>query len=108
MSIERLVEERIREAMAQGEFDNLPGRGRPLDLDWYFKIPEDLRLCYSILKSGNFVPEEAQLLKEIEGLRNQLDSCSDEDRRTQIKKEINEKALGFNILLERRREKGKR
>lgn len=38
-----LAEERIREAIASGAFDNLPGAGRPLDLsdaddpDWWIK-----------------------------------------------------------------------
>jgi hypothetical protein len=30
--LETLVEKRIREAMEKGEFDNLPGKGEPLDL----------------------------------------------------------------------------
>jgi len=30
------VDEQIREAIARGEFDNLPGKGKPLDLDAYF------------------------------------------------------------------------
>ena len=57
------VEELISAAVACGEFDNLPGTGRPLDLDEYFRAPEDLRMVYSILKGGGFVPEEVQLLK---------------------------------------------
>jgi hypothetical protein len=29
MSLDRLVDEMIRDAMARGEFDNLPGHGKP-------------------------------------------------------------------------------
>ncbi|HLG17564.1 MAG TPA: DUF1992 domain-containing protein [Blastocatellia bacterium] len=103
MSIEKLVEERIKEAIADGEFDNIPGKGEPLNLDWYFNMPEEVRLCYSILKNSNFVPEEAGLLKEIEALRCQLDSCSDENERVQIRRSLNDKTVSFNMLLERRR-----
>ncbi|MBM4458034.1 MAG: DUF1992 domain-containing protein [Chloroflexi bacterium] len=33
MSFDGLVDQKIQEAMARGEFDNLPGQGRPLDLE---------------------------------------------------------------------------
>ena len=49
MFSEKLIEEIIREAMEKGEFDNLPGKGKPLDLDAYFATPEDVRLGYSVL-----------------------------------------------------------
>ncbi len=53
------VEEQIKKAMAEGAFDNLAGKGKPLDLEGYFQTPEHLRMCFSILKSGDFVPETA-------------------------------------------------
>ena len=58
MSIERFVDEQARRAMEAGEFDNLPGKGKPIDLKACFETPEDLRMAYSSLKSNNFVPEE--------------------------------------------------
>jgi DnaJ-like protein len=33
MSFQKNVDEKIKEAIARREFDNLPGRGKPLDLD---------------------------------------------------------------------------
>lgn len=99
--IVRGIEEQIRKAIAEGEFDNLPGKGKPLDLDGYFQAPEDLRLCYSILKNGDFVPEEVELLKDIESLREQLKSCCDEAQRAKLTKAINGKALSFAMLMER-------
>jgi hypothetical protein len=42
MGWERIAENKIREALQQGEFDNLPGAGKPVDLDDYFKQPEHL------------------------------------------------------------------
>jgi hypothetical protein len=103
MSIEKFVEEQIRKAMAEGEFDNLPGHGQPLDLNAYFQTPEDLRMAYSILKNSNFVPEEVQLLKDIEALREQLESCANETRRREIDKAIKEKKLNFTVLVEKHR-----
>lgn len=100
MSIEKFIEEQISKAMAEGEFDNLPGRGRPVDLDAYFQTPESLRLCYSILKNGNFTPPEVELLKEIESLKQQLDSTADEESRQRLSKAIADKTLAVKMLLE--------
>lgn len=100
MSFDKLVEEKIREAMANGEFDNLSGKGKPIDLDAYFATPEDVRIAYSILKSSGFVPEEAQLLKDVESLKEALKSCPNDDEKTRIKKLIDDKMLKLNMLVE--------
>ena len=50
----KIAEQRIREAIEQGEFDNLEGRGKPLDLRDESWVPEDLRMAYKILGLINF------------------------------------------------------
>ena len=50
MPFGRLIENKIREAIERGEFDNLPGKGKPLDLTESFNTPGDLRLGYAMLK----------------------------------------------------------
>jgi hypothetical protein len=101
MSIEKFVEDQISKAMARGEFDNLAGCGKPLDLNGYFQTPEHLRICYSILKSGDFVPEEVQTLKEIESLKKQFAVCSDESQKEKLSKTISEKMLSLSLAMER-------
>ena len=101
MSIEKFVEDQIKKAMAEGKFDDLPGKGEPIDLDAYFQTPEHLRIAYSILKQAKFVPEEVEALKEIETLREQMTSCTDETRKKELAKTINEKVLSVNLLMER-------
>jgi hypothetical protein len=103
MSIEKFIDDRIAQAMAKGEFDDLPGKGRPLDLDWYFKLPEDLRVMYSVLKNAGFPPEETAMMKEIEALRQRLESCTDEHERAQLARKIQTEDLKLNLLLERNR-----
>ena len=103
MSLEKFIDDQIRKAIAEGEFVNLPGRGKPVDLRPYFETPEDLRMCYSILKQGNFVPEEVALLREIEELKDQRKVSADEDERALLTKAINEKTLIFRTALERGR-----
>lgn len=102
MSIEKFIDDQIKKAMDAGEFDNLPGKGKPIDLTAYFETPEDLRLAYSILKSNNFVPEEVEMLKEIEELKKRLESSSGETHQ-RLKKEISSKTYAFNMLIEKRR-----
>ena len=100
MSFDKLVEENIREAMTNGEFDNLPGKGKPINLDAYFATPEDVRIAYSALKSSGFVPEEAQLLKDVESLKEALKNCPNDDEKIRIKKLIDDKMLKLNMLVE--------
>jgi len=60
-----IAERKIAEALARGELDNLPGQGRPLELDDDALIPEELRAAYRILKNAGFVPPEVQALNDI-------------------------------------------
>ena len=105
MSFHRNADEKIKEAIAKGEFDNLPGKGEPLDLDTYFATPEHLRMGYSILKSADIIPEEMELLKEIEGLKKSLDSCISQVEKRAIQKQLSEKITNFNVRMERYRKK---
>src|SRR5262245_12470737 len=98
MFSESLIEQIIREAMEKGEFDNLPGKGKPLDLEAYFATPADVRLGYSVLKSAGCVPEEVALMKEIESLKEKLAVCEREDERKRIEKEIEGWTLKLNLL----------
>lgn len=105
MSIESAIEQKIREAIARGEFDNLPGSGKPLDLDAYFNTPEDLRMAFSILKSNDFVPDEVELFKEIDGLRDKIKGTADEAETAKLTAKLNERKLALQLLLDRRRRK---
>ncbi len=105
MSFHRNADEKIKEAIARGEFDNLPGKGKPLDLDAYFATPEHLRMGYSILKSADIIPEEMDVLKQIEGLKKSLDSCTSQIEKREIQKQLSEKITSFNVRMERYRKK---
>jgi hypothetical protein len=60
-----LAERKIEEAIARGELDELPGAGRPLELDDDALVPEELRVAYRILKNAGYVPPEVDELREI-------------------------------------------
>lgn len=101
--MDKFIDEQIRKAIEAGEFDNLPGKGKPIDLSAYFETPEELRMAYSMLKSNNFVPEEVEILKDINDLKKRLSECSDENEKSKIKKELNDKNYAFNMLIEKRK-----
>jgi hypothetical protein len=105
MSFHRNADEKIKEAITRGEFDNLPGKGKPLDLDAYFATPEHLRMGYSILKSADIIPEEMELPKQIEGLKKSLDLCTSQIEKRAIQKQLSEKIANFNMRMERYRKK---
>lgn len=101
MSLEKIIEEKILQAISDGEFDNLKGTGKPLNLDEYFATPESFRVGYSLLKSNKFIPQEVNLLKEIGELREQIINCTNEAEKSKLSKLLNEKKLALTMILER-------
>jgi hypothetical protein len=103
MSFDKIVESLIREAQERGEFDNLPGKGKPIDLSDYFETPEEVRIAQSVLKNAGMTPPEVQLLKEIAELRQVLGAVVDEEKKEEIQKRIQHKQIEFNLMMERQK-----
>ena len=80
-AIQFIAEKRIEEAQAKGEFDDLPGRGRPLELEDMSHVPEELRMAYKILRNAGCLPPELAERKEITRLVDLLEQCEDEQER---------------------------
>ena len=64
-----IAEERIARARDAGELDDLPGAGKPLELDDDSLVPQELRAAYRILKNAGFVPPEVEALNEATSLQ---------------------------------------
>lgn len=64
-----IAENKIREAMENGEFDNLPGQGKPIDFSDDDHIPAEYRIAYRILKNSGHDNQEADLIKQIRALK---------------------------------------
>ena len=103
MNFDKSVEAIIQEAMARGEFANLSGQGKPIDLTQYFSTPEDVRVAQAMLKNAGMVPVEIELLQEMAALKELLGSASDESEKAKLRKSLKEKQLQFDLLMERRR-----
>lgn len=98
-----ISEERIRKAIENGEFDHLPGYGKPLKLDDLSAIPKELRMAYTVLKNAGYSPEEHVLKQEMMSIESLLKACGDDDQRHSLQKKLNEKLLRFNNMLSKRR-----
>ena len=94
----RIVEQRIKEAQEKGEFDNLPGHGKPLKLEDDSHVPEDLRIAYKILKNADCLPPELQEKKEIRQMEDLLASLPDEKERYKLIKKINFRIMKLNMV----------
>lgn len=97
----RIAEERIREAQRAGAFDNLPGKGKPLQLEDMSWVPEDLRIGYHILKNAHVLPPEAELRKDIHTLEDLLKHVEDEGERRALAKSIQSKIIRLDLLKRR-------
>ncbi len=96
--LDRIAEEKIREAMENGEFDNLPGKGKPLHLEDDRHIPSDLRLSYKILKNADCLPPELELRKEIVNTKNLLAGIQDTQEKYKHMQRLNYLIMKLNIL----------
>ncbi len=77
LAVQAVAEERIQEAMRRGDFDDLPGAGKPLDLDDDLLVPPEVRIAHRILKNAGFVPPEVIERREIADLEAALADLAD-------------------------------
>ncbi|QDC08422.1 DUF1992 domain-containing protein [Oceanicola sp. D3] len=79
-----LITAKIRAAEADGQFDNLPGAGKPLPP---CDDPENA-VMHRILKDNGAVPEFVSLSRELARLREELRETGDRTRRAEIVREM--------------------
>lgn len=104
---EKIAENRIAEAVARGDFENLPGKGQPLDLTAYFSTPSDDRMAFSILKNAGIVPAEVELIKEVEALERQLQNCATPAQTHQLRQRLEAQRVKLALAMERRKRRTK-
>ena len=67
-----VIDQIFAKAEADGLMDNLPGQGKPLDLDDDTLVPEEDRLGLRMLKSSGFAPPWIEARREIDEERAKL------------------------------------
>lgn len=95
-------EDKIRRAYEDGEFKNLPGYGKPLELEDLSAIPQELRMAYKMLKNGGYNPEEHKIKSEIKTIEDLMAVSKDEHQIGIFKRQINEKTIRLNSLVKKR------
>jgi len=98
--LRRIADRRIEEAMAEGKFDNLPGMGKPLDLE-PMPADENARLMWwalRIMKQNDFTPDEVVYRKQIDGLLEQIGRLTDEAALPPLVTRVNELVRKVNTL----------
>ncbi|WP_035067541.1 DnaJ family domain-containing protein [Nitratidesulfovibrio termitidis] len=88
-AITLIAERRIAEAQEEGAFDNLPGAGRPLDLDDDSMVPEDLRMACKVLRNAGYLPPQLDTAREIQTVMDLLENCSDEREKYRQMQKLN-------------------
>jgi len=85
----KLADNRIREAMEAGEFDDLQGKGQPLNLEDDSHIPPELRMAYKILKNADCLPPELALRQEVVQLQDLVAAMPDEAEKLKQMRRLN-------------------
>ncbi len=80
---ESAIDKQIREAMERGEFDNLRGAGKPLNLGDYSHVPDDWQLAFKMLKDAGYAPEWIEQGKAIRAERQSLATFLEQHARWQ-------------------------
>ena len=97
----KIAEQRIREAMERGDFDNLEGNGKPYCFEDETCIPEYLRAAYRVLKNSGCIPPELELRKEVLTLRELINTLDDDKERLRKIRELNFKLMKLDELRKR-------
>jgi hypothetical protein len=96
--LEKIAENRILEAIRDGVFDNLEGKGRPLVLTDDHDIPPELRMAYKILKMADCLPPELELQKQIITLKDMLAAMPDEAAKLQQMRRLQFLTMKLNMM----------
>jgi hypothetical protein len=94
----KLAENRIREAIEAGDFDDLEGKGQPLDLEEDSHIPPELRMAYKILKNASCLPPELALRQEVLQLQDLVAAMPDEAEKLKQMRRLNFLVMKLNMM----------
>jgi ribosomal protein L40E len=99
-ALRRLAERRIEEAMREGKFDNLAGKGKPIELE-PMPADENARLTWwaiRLLKNANYTPDEVRIRKQIDVLKDELPNAKTEAKVVALVMAINAAVRNLNTL----------
>ncbi|HEY0007252.1 MAG TPA: DUF1992 domain-containing protein [Tepidisphaeraceae bacterium] len=98
--LRRLAEKRIEDAMEEGKFDNLPGKGEPIEID---EAPTDEKArmtwwALRIMRQNDFVPDEVRWRKSVDKMKADLHQATDERVVVKLCEQINATVHKLNTM----------
>ena len=78
----------IEAAILRGELDDLPGKGKPLELADESGIHPEDRMTYHILGNAGILPPEVEILGRLERMRKRLSELTDPEEKRSLATEI--------------------
>ncbi len=97
-----LSEDKIKQAIKDGEFNQLPGMGKPLQLEDLSHISPELRMSYKLMKNANMMEGDIELKKDIHTIEELLSHFPEGMEREKLQVQLNEKMLQLDKILKKR------
>ncbi|MTH53579.1 DUF1992 domain-containing protein [Bacillus mangrovi] len=94
-------EDKIKKAISDGEFKNIHGLGKPLQLEDLSAVPENLRMAYKVMKNGGMLTE-TDLKKELMTIDQLLSETKDEKEVRELTAERLRKEMELEKLTKNR------
>lgn len=98
----RLTDEKIRKAYEDGEFENLPGYGKRLELEDLSNVPPEMRMAYKMMKNAGMM-EEQQVRTEIEYLEDLIEGAHSDLEEARLNQRLTEKQLRLQQLIQKKK-----
>ena len=99
-----IAEDKIKQAIKDGELNNLPGQGKPLNLkDDLPGMPQEIKMAYRIMKNAGYVTEEAELKKERVTVEDLIGLCENDKEKISWQKKLTQKRLQFSEMMKKRK-----
>jgi hypothetical protein len=97
------VEEKIKKSIEDGDFDDLPGMGKPLDLkDDLPGLPPELKMAYKTLKNAGYLSENNDKKQNSITVQELINSATDGMHKEMVKGEF-QKRLEFGEYVKKRK-----
>ncbi|PHB28182.1 enterochelin esterase [Bacillus pseudomycoides] len=87
----------VKRSEKSGAFDDLPGKGKPLNIDKSLSYNPEKQL-YKTLKDNHVLPRWIELSKEIDYLKEKLKEIIDSKEAAKLVRTINKRVLEHNLL----------
>jgi len=100
-----LTERRIQEAISRGDFNNLPGAGKPLKMESLYFLPQKLRAAYVVLKSSGYFDLDTSGNARYSNSSPNNDLNAPNIVTTITKQELSQNLLKYNVNLDCKRRK---